>query len=59
MRSFKFLLSWISGVLIAMLIISWFRNEGIDWVHAGGMILGGIIGVLIAAGIRGAVRKEV
>ena len=58
MGSLKFLLGWMGGVIIVVLALGWFRNEGIDWALMFGMILGGIMGVVITAGIRKARRKE-
>ncbi|GAB3792385.1 hypothetical protein [Virgibacillus kimchii] len=57
MQALKFLLSWIAGVIIAVLALNLFSNEGIDWAQMFGLILGGIIGVAIVTGMIKVLKK--
>ncbi|CDQ21250.1 hypothetical protein SAMN05192559_11219 [Halobacillus karajensis] len=58
MYSLKFWLTWVLGVVVAGLVLSLLQNGEVDWGHIVTMSIGGLIGVLIASGIKKNLKKE-
>ena len=54
----KFWLIWIIGVIVAGFIISLMQNGEVDWGHIVTMSIAGLIGVLVASGIKKVLKKE-
>lgn len=56
--SLKFWFTWVIGVVIAGFILSMFQNGEVDWGHIVTMSIGGLIGVIIASGIKRVLKRE-
>ena len=50
-------LGWVFGVLIGVFIISFWRNEKVDWGHFITLNIGGLIGTVIVLGLKKAVKN--
>ncbi|MGJ9384342.1 hypothetical protein [Salipaludibacillus sp. CF4.18] len=58
MYSLKFWLTWVVGVITAGFIISLWQGGEVDWGHIVTMSIAGLIGVLIASGIKKVFKKD-
>ncbi|MFD2046477.1 hypothetical protein ACFSTA_19215 [Ornithinibacillus salinisoli] len=58
MYSLKFWVFWVIGVILAGFLLSLFQNGEVDWGHIVTMSIAGLIGVLIASGIKKVLKKE-
>lgn len=54
----KFWIPWVIGVIIAMFIISLWRNSETDWGFVVAMAIGGFIGMLISMGVQKIKKKS-
>ncbi|QTM99107.1 hypothetical protein ERJ70_07205 [Sediminibacillus dalangtanensis] len=58
MYSLKFWLAWVLGVIVAGFIMSLLQNGEVDWGQIVTISVAGLIGVLIAAGIKKVLKKD-
>ncbi|QDP39618.1 hypothetical protein [Radiobacillus deserti] len=59
MYSLKFWFAWVVGVIVAVFILSLLQHGEVDWGPIVTMSIAGLIGVLIASGIRKIFNKKV
>lgn len=52
----RFWLPWVLGVIVAVVAISLWNKKEIDWDHIMTMSIAGLIGMLIATGIKMAIK---
>ncbi|MGM0939921.1 MAG: hypothetical protein ACQEWU_02965 [Bacillota bacterium] len=52
----RFWLPWVLGVIVAVVAISLWNKKEIDWDHIMIMSIAGLIGMLIATGIKMAIK---
>lgn len=54
----KFWISWIVGAIIAVLVISLWKNEEVDWGYIITLSIVGLIGGTIGKGLRKFLKKN-
>ncbi|GGA80464.1 hypothetical protein [Ornithinibacillus halotolerans] len=59
MYTIKFWLFWTLGVAAAAIILSLFKNEGINWGLIATLSIAGLIGSMISARLKKAAKKDV
>ncbi|WP_249870715.1 hypothetical protein [Oceanobacillus saliphilus] len=56
-KTLKISVGYIVGVIIAIVAMSLWRNEEIDWQLMFSLVIGGFIGILIVSGITMYIKK--
>ncbi|MFZ3579754.1 hypothetical protein [Virgibacillus sp. DJP39] len=55
---FIFCIFWIIGVMVAEFTLSLWQNGEVDWSNIVSMSIAGVIGVLIALGVKKVLKKD-
>ena len=56
-NTLKFCITWMVGVIIAVITMSLWRNETVDWQLLASVVVVGLIGILIVSGLMMYIKK--